>query len=94
MLDAPTSFVAQTTGYLIDRSLLPPGGYPFPCAASLDLYQFSGNFRFWASSEVESGEAPGIPLEAGAGRGDAEPVFLRSRVSGHRFAASGLAPKS
>lgn len=32
--------------------------------ACLNLYQFSENFRFWASSEVEGGMAPEIPLAA------------------------------
>lgn len=32
--------------------------------ACLNMYQFSENFRCWASSEVEGGTAPEIPLEA------------------------------
>lgn len=32
--------------------------------ACLNLFQFSDNFRFWASSEADLGRAPDIPLEA------------------------------
>ena len=38
--------------------------------ACLNFYQFSENFQFWAGSEVETGEAPDIPLEAATGISD------------------------